>query len=149
MAANGSAVIKHIHIDAPASRVWHALTDRDAIPRWMSAEPLTVSTDWTVGGAIVFRGVLHGRLRFENTGTVQAFEPHRLLQYTHYSSLSRRQLPDTSDNHVVLRFTLAPHDDGARLELAMTNLHDAAVRGHMDFHWDMTLPALKAFCEGA
>ncbi|HEY0504575.1 MAG TPA: SRPBCC domain-containing protein [Lysobacter sp.] len=140
---------KSLHIHAPRAVVWHALTDPASICAWTSDEPLTVATDWRVGAPIVFRGVLHGRLRFENTGTVRAFEPQRLLEYSHYSSLSRRAFADEPDRHALVRFSLAPAAGGTRLELLLGNLHDDAVRGHMDFHWDMTLPVLKRFCEAA
>lgn len=138
---------KAVHIAAPPARVWHALTDTACIAAWTSNEALTVTTDWKVGGPIVFRGVLHGKVRFENKGIVQAFEPERLIQYSHWSSLSRRVIPDSPENHVSIRFALLPAQDGTRLELLLGNLSDPAVRGHIDFHWDMTLPVLKRFCE--
>ena len=139
--------LKLIHIDASPAQVWRALTDARSVVSWMSAEALSMETSWQVGSPIVFRGVLHGRLRFENTGTVQAFEPERLLRYTHWSSLSRRALDDVPRNHVTLTFSLSPDGNGTRLQLLLGNMHDTAVRGHMDFHWDMTLPVLKRYCE--
>lgn len=138
---------KRVHVDAPPERVWRALVDPAAIAAWTSDEPLEVVTDWRIGGPIVFRGVLHGRLRFENHGVVEAFEPERRLQYTHFSSLSKHALADVPENHVAVSFALTPDGRGTRLDLALHRLHDTAVRGHLDFHWDMTLPALKRHCE--
>lgn len=138
---------KEIHINAPDHRVWFALTNLDAIAAWTSNEPLRVETTWQVGSPIVFRGILHGRLRFENTGTIRAFETKRLLEYSHYSSLSRRAFSDALENHALVRFVLEPTPQGTVVTLILRNLHDEAVRGHLDFHWDMTLPALKSFCE--
>ncbi|HZX78845.1 SRPBCC domain-containing protein [Lysobacter sp.] len=145
--AAASELHKRVHIDALPQRVWRALIDPAAIAAWTSDEPLEVITDWRIGGPIVFRGVLHGRLRFENHGVVEAFEPALRLQYTHYSSLSKRALGDVPENHVVIEFALTPDGGGTRLDLTLRRLHDEAVRGHMDFHWDMTLPALKCHCE--
>ena len=142
------ALIKMVHIDAMPEKVWHALTDVECIASWTSNEELTVTTDWEVGGPIIFRGTLHGgRLRFENKGVVHAFEPERLIEYSHWSSLSRRAIADSPENHVLIRFTLLPVGSGTQLALALGNLFDSAVRGHMDFHWDVTLPVLKCFCE--
>lgn len=138
---------KCVRIDAPPERVWRALVDPAAIAAWTSDEPLEVITDWRIGGPIVFRGVLHGRLRFQNHGVVEVFEPVRRLQYTHYSSLSKRALADVPENHVAILFALTPDGCGTRLDLTLCRLHGQAVRGHMDFHWDMTLPALKRHCE--
>lgn len=141
-------LIKAVHIDATPEKVWHALTDAECIALWTSNEELSVATDWEVGGPIVFRGTLHGgKLRFENKGVVHAFESGRLIEYSHWSSLSRRAIPDSPENHVSIRFTLLPAAGGTQLELALGNLFDPAVRGHIDFHWDVTLPVLKRFCE--
>jgi uncharacterized protein YndB with AHSA1/START domain len=146
-ATSHSSATKIVHIDASPADVWHALTDAHCIAAWMSSEPLAVETSWEVGSPIVFRGVLHGKLRFENTGTIHVFDPGRLLGYTHWSSLSRRVLADVPENHVSLTFALFHDRGGTRLELVLGNMHDDAVRGHMEFHWDMTLPVLKRFCE--
>jgi uncharacterized protein YndB with AHSA1/START domain len=139
---------KRLHIDATPERVWQALTDVECIAAWTSDEALSVTTDWKVGGPVVFRGTLRGgRLHFENSGIVRAFEPRRQLEYSHWSSLSRRVISDSPENHVSVRFLLRPAGDGSQLELVLGNLTDPAVRGHIDFHWDVTLPVLKRFCE--
>lgn len=142
-------ITKTIDIDAPPPLVWRALTDPQAMPAWMSDEPLEVETRWEIGGPIVLRGILHGRLRFENRGVVQAFEPERLLRYTHWNTLSRRVHPDVPGNHAVFSFSLAPSASGTRLVLVLGNLIDQAVYGHLDFYWDITLMELKRFCETA
>lgn len=142
-------ITKTIDIDAPPSLVWRALTDPHVMPAWMSDEPLEVETRWEIGGPIVLRGILHGRLRFENRGVVQAFEPGRRLRYTHWNTLSRRVLADVPENHAIFSFSLAPSAAGTRLVLELGNLMDAAVYGHLDFYWDVTLMELKNFCETA
>jgi hypothetical protein len=78
---------------------------------------------------------------------VHAFEPGRLIEYSHWSSLSRRVMADSPETHVSIRFALLPVDAATRLERALGNLFDPAVRGHLGFHWDVTLPVLKRFCE--
>jgi len=142
-------ITKIIDIDTPPSHVWRVLTDPHAMPAWMSDEPLEVETRWEIGGPIVLRGILHGRLRFENRGVVQAFEPGRRLRYTHWNTLSRRVLADVPENHAIFSFSLAPSADGTRLTLVLGNLTDQAVYGHLNFYWDITLMVLKQFCEAA
>jgi uncharacterized protein YndB with AHSA1/START domain len=146
-ATSSSTATKIVHIEASPAVVWHALTEARRIESWMSPEALAVETSWEVGSPIVFRGVLHGKIRFENTGKIQVFDAGRVLRYTHWSSLSRRVLADVPENHVSLTFALFRDRDGTRLELMLDNMQDEAIRGHMDFHWDMTLPVLKRFCE--
>lgn len=141
-------VEKSILIQAPQAVVWAALTEAHALEAWMSDEEFAVRTDWTPGGPVVFRGLLHGRLRFENRGVVQAFEPPRLLQYTHWSSLSRRVFPDLLEHHVVLRFELIASDSATRVDLTLSNLGNYAVYGHINYYWEIALPALRRYCEG-
>lgn len=140
-------VSKSIQIDSSPERVWQVMTDRCCMPAWMSDEAFAVETDWRLDGPIVFRGVLHDRLRFENKGVVQAFEPPRRLQYTHWSSLSRRVMSDALEHHVVLRFELSPTGAGTRLELLLSNMNNYAVYGHINYYWEIALAALKRYCE--
>ncbi|HJU38449.1 MAG TPA: SRPBCC domain-containing protein [Tahibacter sp.] len=142
-----SRIIQAIDIDVPPDAVWRALTEPRQVAAWMSDDEFALDTAWQVGGPIAFRGRLHGKIPFENTGTVLAFEPSRLLRYTHYSSLSRRAFPDTPEHRVTIEFALAPSPAGTTLTLALGNLVDDAVRGHLAFYWDVTLVVLKRWCE--
>ncbi|HJU39390.1 MAG TPA: SRPBCC domain-containing protein [Tahibacter sp.] len=138
---------KTVDIDVPPDALWRALTEPRQVATWMSDDEFALDTAWRVGGPIAFRGRLHGKIPFENTGTVLAFEPPRRLRYTHYSSLSRRAFADVPEHRVTLDFALAPSPTGTTLTLALENLFDDAVRGHLDFYWEMTLTVLKRWCE--
>lgn len=140
-------VTKRIEIAAPPTVVWHALTDPAHAVRWMSDEPLELDTTWIVGDPIVLRGVLHGRLRFRNSGRIQAFQPESVLEYTHWSSLSRRVLPDAPENHVVIRLELQETAVGTAVELTLHQLASYAVYGHINYYWEIALAALKRQCE--
>lgn len=142
-----SRIVQSIDIDVPPDAVWRALTEPRQVATWMSDDEFALDTAWQVGGPIAFRGRLHGKIPFENTGTVLAFEPSRLLRYSHYSSLSRRAFPDTPEHRVTIEFALAPSPAGTTLTLALGNLVDDAVRGHLAFYWDVTLVVLKRWCE--
>ncbi len=134
-----------VHIHAPPSAVWEALTRVDLMPQWMGdpAMGVTVETTWLVGDPIIVRG-FH-TVAFENRGTVLAFQPAALLRYSHLSSLSR--LPDTVDNHSVLSFSLAPGPGGTTLTLTMDGFPTASISKHLDFYWRGTLGILKRFIE--
>src|SRR5690349_7040417 len=88
---NDKTFTKTIHISAPVSKVWEALTNPELMKRWMSETEINIHTDWKVGTPMVIRGRLHG-INFENRGTVLQFDPGKILQYSHLSSVSR--LPD-------------------------------------------------------
>lgn len=132
---------KTISINAPPAQVWAALTTPELMQRWM-VEPeteLTISTDWQVGSPIVIRGTLH-RMNFVNTGTVLQFDPERLLQYTHLSSLSRLQ--DQAESYVVITFQLTAAEQ-TQLTLTLHNFPTEAIYKHLVFYWNVALELFK------
>jgi len=138
--------IEHsVVVEAEPSAVWEALTNIDQMKRWM-AEPemeLDIITDWKVGGPIVTKAFHH--VRFENRGTVLAFEPYRELRYSHLSSVSR--LPDTLENHSIFDFRLVEVDNRTNVTLKLSNFPTEAILKHLDFYWRVTLGILKEFVE--
>lgn len=144
---NVTRIIQSIDIDVSPDALWRALTEPAQVAAWMSDDEFALDTAWEIGGPIAFRGRLHGKIPFENIGTVLAFDPPRVLRYTHCSSLSRRAFADTPEHRVTIAFALAPAPAGTTLTLALDNLFDEAVRGHLAFYWDVTLTVLKRWCE--
>lgn len=136
----------HVHIDAPVTRVWRALTDLARLPRWMGEPELriAVETDWRVGAPITIRGFHH--VPFENRGVVLAFDPPHALGYRYLSSLSG--LADEPGNQTHLHFDLAEENGGTRLALSAHGFPTDAIFHHTAFYWAGTLHVLKAYVEG-
>ena len=141
---SGNIFNKTILINAPASRVWDALTNPELMKKWMSETKIDIITDWKVGNPIVIRGNLNGK-NFENNGTVLHFELEKILQYNHLSSLSR--LPDKPENYSVLEFRLAPMEDQTTLTLTLSNFPTETIYKHLAFYWNVTLEILKRMIE--
>src|SRR5262249_32063579 len=116
--ASGKTFNKTIHINASPSKVWDTLTNPELMKQWMSDTEINIITDWNIGSPILIRGRLNGT-KFENKGTVLQFEPEKVLQYSHLSSLSR--LPDGLENYSVLEFRLAPTGNQTALALTLSN----------------------------
>ena len=143
-ATNGNIFNKTIHINAPTSKVWDALTNPELMKKWMSETKIDIITDWEVGNPIVIRGTLNGK-NFENNGTVLQFEFEKILQYNHLSSLSR--LPDKPENYSVLEFRLTPMENQTTLTLALSNFPTETIYKHLAFYWNVTLEILKRMIE--
>jgi len=142
--ASGKTVNKTITIDAPASTVWNTLTNPELMKQWMAETEIAISTDWKVGGPLVFRGNLHG-IKFENTGTVLQFEPEKVLQYSHLSSLSR--LPDRPENYSVVEFSLAPVEHQTTLTVTVSHFPTETIYKHLAFYWNVTPEIFKRLIE--
>lgn len=135
---------KTVHINAPISTVWQALTVPEQMHKWMSENELHVITDWQVGQPMIIRGKLHGA-KFENKGTVLQFEPEQVLAYSHLSSASR--LPDQPESYTSLEFRLTPAGGGTSLTLTIHNFPTETIYKHMAFYWNVTLEILKKMLE--
>jgi hypothetical protein len=49
-----------LRMGAPPVRVWHVLTAAPLLQRWLSDQPVSVTTDWQPGSPIVTTGAFHG-----------------------------------------------------------------------------------------
>ena len=141
---DGKIVTKTVNIDAPASKVWEALTNPELMKKWMFEAEIHIITDWKVGTPIVIRGHMNGK-DFENNGIVLQFEPEKILQYSHLSSLSR--LPDKPENYSLLEFRLAPMENRTILTLTLSNFPTESIYKHLVFYWNVTLEILKRIIE--
>lgn len=133
------------HIAASPAVVWQALTQLDAMQRWM-ADPalrLQIQTDWTVGGPIRITGFHH--VPFENRGRVLHCEPERRLSYCQLSSISR--LPDNPENYSIFDFRLSAIAEGTNLEFSASQFPTESIYKHIEFYWRVTLVVLKRFVE--
>jgi uncharacterized protein YndB with AHSA1/START domain len=135
---------KTIHIDAPVAEVWNALTDPELMKKWISETEIEIITDWKVGNPIVMRGRLHG-VKFENKGTVLQFEPEKILEYNHLSSISR--LPDKPESYSVIDFRMAPDHDQTTLTVTVSNFPTETIYKHLVFYWNVTLEIIKRMVE--
>ena len=72
-------------INAPASKVWDALTKPDQIKQYLFGTDVT--TDWKVGSPITYKGEWKGKA-YEDKGKVLKVEPGKRLVSTFWSSLA-------------------------------------------------------------
>jgi uncharacterized protein YndB with AHSA1/START domain len=132
-----------IEIDAPALRVWNALTDPDQVRRFMFGAE--VVTDWQPGGPIVWKGVYEGR-EYEDRGEILEVEVGRRLVVTHFSPLSGRE--DRPENHHTLTYELDDRGPTTHVRLSQDNNASEAEAEHSRGMWETLLNGLKAAVEG-
>ncbi len=129
-------------INAPATRVWDALTQPEQIKLYLFGTQVT--TDWRVGSPIVYEGVWEGKA-YKDKGKVLLVEPGKLLVSTFWSALSG--LPDVPENYQTVRYELSPEGSGTRVSVTQDNNATQADADHSAQNWKMVLDAMKKTIE--
>ncbi|MBP1692456.1 MAG: ATPase [Chloroflexi bacterium] len=129
-------------IDAPASKVWEALTRPELIQQYMFGTQVT--TDWQVGSPITYSGTWQGKL-YQDKGVVLRVEPDKLLVSTFWSSLSG--LPDLPENYNTVRYELEPDGDRTMLTVVQDNNATPEDADHSAQNWSTVLDGLKKLLE--
>ena len=132
-----------ITINAPASRVWDALTKPDLIKLYLFGTQVT--TDWRVGSPITYQGMWEGKA-YKDKGQVLQVEPGKLLVSTFWSSLSG--LPDVPENYQTVRYELSAAGNGVRLTITQDNNHSQEEADHSAQNWKTVLDGIKKLLEG-
>jgi len=129
-------------IDAPASKVWEALTRPELIQQYMFGTQVT--TDWQVGSPITYSGTWQGKF-YQDKGVVLRVEPDKLLVSTFWSSLSG--LPDLPENYNTVRYELEPDGDRTMLTVVQDNNATPEDADHSAQNWSTVLDGLKKLLE--
>jgi uncharacterized protein YndB with AHSA1/START domain len=132
-----------ITINAPASKVWDALTKPDLIRQYLFDTEVT--TDWQVGSPITYRGTWEGKT-YEDKGKILQIEPGKLLVSTYWSSFSGQ--PDIPDNYSTVCYELSAEGSGTRLTVIQDNNDTQEAAEHSERNWKMVLDGLKKLLEG-
>ena len=112
----GFDAITSVTIDAPADKVWEALTDPAKVKEYMHGTEM--STDWQEGSPITWRGEWKGR-PYEDKGEIVTVRPRKLLRYTHWSPMGGSE--DTPENYHTVTYELAGEDGRTTLTLTQDN----------------------------
>ena len=129
-------------INAPASKVWDALTNPTLIKEYLFGT--NVTTDWKVGSPITYKGEWQGK-SYEDKGRILQVEPEKLLVSTFWSALSG--LPDVPENYQTVRYELSSNGDETTLNLIQDNNATQEAADHSSENWRMVLDGLKNLLE--
>jgi uncharacterized protein YndB with AHSA1/START domain len=131
-----------VEIDAPADKVWSALTDPEQIKQYMFGSQ--VVTDWKQGSQIVWKGEYEGK-KYEDKGEILEIEPKRRLKVTHFSPLSGQD--DVSENYHTLFYELAQRRGTTHVSLSQDNNPSRQAAVHSRANWEKMLAGLKQVVE--
>jgi uncharacterized protein YndB with AHSA1/START domain len=129
-------------IDAPASKVWKALTDPALIKQYFFG--VDVVSDWKVGSSIIYKGEWEGKA-FEDKGRILQVEPEKLLVSTHWSPLSG--VPDSPENYHTVSYELSGRNGTTVLTITQDNNATEEERQHSEGNWNMMLEGMKKLLE--
>ena len=139
---NGLVATATIVINAPAAKVWQALTDPALVKQYMFGSD--VVTDWKEGSDIVYRGTWDGK-PFEDKGKIIKVVPEQLLATTHYSPLSGTE--DIPENYHTITYELSEADGKTTFKLSQDNNADEAARAESENNWQMVAEGIKKVVE--
>ncbi len=131
-----------IAIEAPAAKVWEALTTESLIKRWFFG--VDTETDWVEGSPIVHRGEYQGK-PYQDKGTILKVEPGRRLVHTHWSPVSG--LPDSPENYQEVSWVLSERDGTTELTVSEVNLPSEEAKAVSEEGWRSALAGLKDLLE--
>ena len=140
---NGIVATASIDIEAPASRVWTALTEPDQIAAYMFGS--RVETDWEVGHPITWNGEWEGR-PYQDKGQVLAYDEPARLSVTHFSPLAGQD--DVPENYHTLVYELDESAGVTTVSLSQDNNGSEEEAEHSRANWQMMLDGLKKQVEG-
>ena len=140
---NGIVATASIEIEAPASRVWTALTEPDQIAAYMFGS--RVETDWEVGHPITWNGEWEGK-PYQDKGQVLAYDEPERLSVTHFSPLTGQD--DVPESYHTLVYELDEHDGVTTVSLSQDNNASEEEAEHSRANWQMMLGGLKQHVEG-
>ena len=130
-------------IEAPANRVWTALTQAALVKQWQYGADLT--TDWHPGNPIEFRNEWNGEVFLQN-GTVLEVDAPRSLRYSLF--FPRPGLEDRPENRFVMTYCLDERAGSTELTIVQEDPREPAdITETSDDASNPVLQALKDLVE--
>ena len=140
-------VKKTLEVNAPASKVWDTLTNRDLTKQYMFGCELI--SDFKVGSPIIWKGTSDDKVYVK--GTITVIKPDKLLQFTVFDPNALDHYQDVPSNYTTVTYELS--SENGRTALAVTQGDFAGVtNGEKRYNetitdWDSILPKIKELAE--
>jgi uncharacterized protein YndB with AHSA1/START domain len=129
-------------IDAPADKVWKALTTPELISKYMFDTKVT--TDWQEGSSIIYEGEYNDTV-YHDKGVIKKFEPNKVFAATYWSSMSNKE--DLPENYNLVTYALEEGHNSTTVHLTQDNIATDQERLHTLTNWNGVLAELKKVAE--
>jgi uncharacterized protein YndB with AHSA1/START domain len=134
---------KSLLINAPAEKVWEALTDRELIKEYFFGTDCI--TDWKKGSPIIYRGEWEGET-YEDHGNVLDIEDGKFIRYNYWSSFNGTE--DRPENYAEITYELMPEkNDSTLLIITQGGFKNEETLKHSEDNWMMVMNAMKEMIE--
>jgi len=131
-----------IEINAPAAKVWEALTTPSIIKQYFFGTEAI--SDWKTGSPLIFKGEWEGT-QYEDKGTILEKVDQKLFRYSYWSSMSG--IEDKPENYVTITYELKEKDNRTTLTITQENIRDEKMKEHSESNWKKVLQDLKQLLE--
>ena len=143
-------VTNTITIDAPAAKVWDALTNPEQTKKYMfGCEALS---DWKPGSPLIWKGTFNGVEMIAVKGNIISIDPGRSLVYTVIDP-NNPAIPDLPENYLTITCKLSEHNGQTVFEVSQGDYSTVAQGEDRYKHtvegggWDPILVQIKTLCE--
>ena len=131
-----------IEINAPASKVWQALTDPSIVKQYFFGT--NVKSDWKKGGTITWEGEWEGKT-YKDTGTIYEIEPGKMIKYDYWSSMSGTE--NVPENYVDITYFLDEKDGKTTLTILQEKIKSEEAKQHSEQNWQGVFGKMKEMIE--
>jgi uncharacterized protein YndB with AHSA1/START domain len=133
---------KSLTINAPAAKVWKALTDASIVKQYFFGT--NVKSDWKKGSPIIWEGEWDGKA-YQDTGKILDIDPGRYIKYNYWSSMSGTE--NKPENYANITYTLDEKDGKTELKLTQDNIKSKESLEHSEQNWMMVFGKMKEMVE--
>jgi uncharacterized protein YndB with AHSA1/START domain len=131
-----------IIVNAPAEKVWEALTDPAIVKQYFFGT--NMEADWKVGGEITYRGEWEGK-PYEDKGHVLEIEPNKKLVTDYWSGLTGKA--DVPENYQRVSYELFEQDGVTTLVITQDGNPTQESADHSTSNWNMVMKGMKDLLE--
>ena len=131
-----------ITINAPAAKVWQALTDPKIVKQYFFGT--NVKSDWKKGSPIIWEGEWEGKT-YQDTGTILDIEPGKYVKYNYWSSMSGTE--NKPENYADITYGLSEKDGQTILTITQDNIKNKESKEHSKQNWKSVFGKMKEMIE--